>query len=107
MYLAKPLAEPNAEQINRFEQLFQPKIARPSDEGIQAVGREQAYCSVTGKSLQEKLGMDSDQNISQQFLNTRMICATKSVPNEMTHVYERYIDKIFDLLPLDVASYLG
>ena len=89
MYLAKPQAEPNAEQFHRFELFFQPKIARPSDEGIRTVGREQAYSSVTGKSLQEKLGMDSDQNISQQFLNTRMICATKSVPNKMTHVYER------------------
>ena len=55
LYLAEPLAEPNAEHFNRFEQFFQPNIAEPSDEGVRTVGREQAYCFVTGKSLQEKL----------------------------------------------------
>ena len=44
MYLAEPLAEPNAEHFQSRCTIFQAIFAEPSDEGVRTLGREQAYC---------------------------------------------------------------
>ena len=51
MYLAEPLAEPNAEHFQSSCAIFQAISAEPSDEGVRTLGREQAYYIKTKLNL--------------------------------------------------------